>query len=112
MQKRVRHGRARDPPIRLENSILVEIKKLEAASRGLARRNRPGNVSYIATFREYLTAPERRWFAVVLTDPKRPGAPGSVPENEKLAELAQAVCRRVFADKDWRRRAKPARLSD
>jgi len=112
MQKRARPGRARDPPIRLGNSILVEIKKIEAASRALARQNRPGNVGYIATFREYLTAPERRWFAAVITEPKRPGRAGSLAENEKLAELAETVCRRVLADKDWRRRAKPARLSD
>jgi hypothetical protein len=71
---------------------------------GDAIKNRPGYVDYIATFREYLMPQERTWFGAVIKRPKGYGKPGSVPETERLAELAETVCRRVLADKHWRHR--------
>jgi hypothetical protein len=69
------------------------------------RENRPVNIAYARSLGEYLTPRERAWLDAVCALKRRVYERPN--ENEALQELAETVCRRMLADKHWRRRRMP-----
>jgi hypothetical protein len=73
--------------------------------RAEVRENRPVNIAYARLLSEYLTLRERAWLDAVCA--RKPRVYERPSENEALQELAETVCRRMLADKHWRRRRVP-----